>query len=107
MSAKNRALVILTSFIFGILIIFEMEGFWREVLAYGGIWYKTATNAFGVGYVAPTLTNIQMALTRHEQLAFSLPAMILFLVSVPLKLGILIYVNLMFGKALLSRNGNI
>lgn len=107
MSAKNRVLLILTSFIFVILIIFEMEGFWREVLAYSGIWYKTSTNAFGVGYVVPTLTNIQLALARHEQLAISLPAMILFLASVPLKLGIIIYVNLMFGKALLSRNENI
>jgi hypothetical protein len=91
---KSGAVSVVLPVCFGLLLLFEMEGFWREMLLYGGIWRKYGTDAFGAGYIPPSFSNIQFAMERHQQLAFSFTAAALFIVSVPLKLSVAVYLLL-------------
>lgn len=104
MNAGNRALIILTFLSFGMLILFEMEGVWCNMLIYSGIWHKTGTDAFGVGYVAPTLNNIRLAMARNEQLTFIFPGMILFFTAIAMKSVLLIFAKRTLDKILLSHD---
>lgn len=101
-NTKKRALIILTFLSFGILILFEMEGVWRNMLIYGGILQKTGTDAFGVGYAAPTLNNIRLAMARNDQLTFILPGLTLFFTAIAMKSVLLIFAKRTLDKILLS-----
>lgn len=88
--SEKRMIAMILSCCFVLIVLFETEGFWRELLLYSGIINKSGSNAFGNGYILPSLTNIKFAIERCQQLTFSFAATTLFIISTLIKIIIML-----------------
>ena len=57
-----------SSFAFGLLLVFEVAGWWQSALVYGGIMRKVGQVPAGVGFVPPTPANIALVVGRVREL---------------------------------------
>lgn len=84
--ANSRKLATFVAFVF--LLFFDLTGWWRSALVYGGILKKVGETSTGVGWIPPTAANVLLVCDRLQTLVFPRGAATLYAVASVLRLSI-------------------